>query len=164
MELDGLLAIESRDWARAAKLQMTRLSAAVVFFSAFVLAPLAVAETGLPELVHRWGLVGKWSTNCSAAKAEPHLVTSYEINPHGEVIIDNGHQLTEMRILRIDPTGDLVLQTIEATSADRRVLILRRSENTLQPVLNSKQDNDITIRNGKFVASLRETSAISRCE
>jgi hypothetical protein len=132
------------------------VSLAVIFTSA------AFADTHLPELLKKWGLVGKWSTDCSP-EATPHGVVAYEIEPEGRAIIDNGQNVTEMWIAMINSDGDLILHSIQASGGETKVLMLRRSGDTLRPIINGKERNDYTIRDGKFVASLKETSPLRRC-
>jgi hypothetical protein len=129
----------------------------------FILTSTAIAGTDLSELVQKWGLVGKWSTDCSP-EATPHGVVAYEIEPDGRAIVDSGASLIEMRIEMINSDGDLILYTIEASGAEKRILVLRRSGDTLRPTIDGKERNDYTIRDGKFVASLKETSPLRRCK
>ena len=133
---------------------MRRPVGAAIF--TLVLASAAFADADLPKLVHKWGLVGKWSTDCSPA-ATPHAVVAYEIEPDGRTTIDSGLRLIEMRIANIKPDGDLVLHT--TSSGQISVLMLRRSGDTLRPVID-----DYSVREGKFVASLRETSPLRQCK
>jgi hypothetical protein len=129
---------------------------------AFILTSAAIAETDLSELIQKWGLVGKWSTDCSP-EAAPHGVVAYEIEPDGRATIDSGASLIEMRIAMINSDGDLTLHTIAPSGGETRVLMLLRSGDSLQPITIGRERNDYTVRNGKFVASFKETSPLRRC-
>ena len=139
------------------------IRAAIVSVAVILTSATAFADTDLPQLVKKWGLVGKWSTDCSPG-ANPHGIVAYEIEPGGRVIIDNGQSLTEVRIAMINSDGDLILHTIPASGEEIRVLTLRRSGDTLRPIVDGNERNDYTIRDGKFVASLKESSPLRRCE
>jgi hypothetical protein len=142
---------------------MKSIGGAIVSVAAVILTSSALADTDLPELVKKWGLVGKWSTDCSP-EASPHGIVAYEIEPDGRAIVDNGQSLTDLRIAMINPNGDLILHTIQASGGEIRVLMLRRVGDTLRPIINGKERNDYTSRDGKFVASLKETSPLRRCK
>jgi hypothetical protein len=138
------------------------IGAAIVSMEVILSSIAAFAGTDLPALVEKWGLVGKWSTDCSPG-ANPHNIVAYDIEPDGRAIIDNGQSLIEVRIAMINSNGDLILHTIPARGGEIRVLMLRRSGDTLRPIANGNERNDYTIRDGKFVASLKETSPLRRC-
>jgi hypothetical protein len=136
--------------------------AAAILSLAFIFSSTALAESDLRDLIRNWGLVGRWATDC-ALEAIPHGVVSYEIEPDGRTIIDSGPTIVELKIVKITMDGDLVLQTIATNAADEKVLMLRRTDAALRPVVDGTNLNSLTHRNGKFVASLRETSPLKRC-
>ena len=139
------------------------IGAAIVSMEVVLTSIAAFAGTDLPALVEKWGLAGKWSTDCSP-EATPRGIVAYGIEPDGRVIIDNGQSLTEVRIAMINSDGDLTLQTIPASGEEIRVLVLRRSGDTLRPIISGNERSDYAIRDGKFVASLKEASPLRRCE
>ncbi len=69
--------------------------------------------------------------------------------------------LTELKIASINAEGDLTLHTNPTGSGDIRILLLRRTGDALRPSTSGDEQNDYTMREGKFVASLNETSLIS---
>lgn len=134
------------------------------FFAALLMAfftSAAWGDAGLSERLKQWELVGRWSNDCSP-DAEPHGTVYYEIQADGEAVIDNGQSLTNLRIERVDPDGHLTLRTIEPSGEGERVLTLRKSGDTLRPI-SGKEPNDYTQQGGKFVASLKETTPLRRC-
>jgi hypothetical protein len=121
------------------------------------------SEANVSDLVTKWKLVGRWSTDCSP-EAKPSSVVEYEIDPSGLASIDNGQIVTRMRISSINADGDLTLRTVQEGNEEVKVLILRRVEDTLRPSISRPEPLDFTVRNGKFVASLRETAPLRHCK
>jgi hypothetical protein len=130
---------------------------------AFILvASTAVLSNDIPEVLKQMGLVGRWSTDCSA-DASPRSNVSYEIGPDGRVTVDNGLNVVVLTATSINAEGDLILQTTPSRGEEVKVLLLRRSGDALRPVINRNQPNDYNIQDGKFAASLRETFLLRRC-
>jgi hypothetical protein len=120
------------------------------------------SEATLSDLIEKWKLVGRWSTDCSP-EAAPSSVVRYEIDASGLATIDNGQSVTELRIASINENGDLTLKTKQVGNEDARVLTLRRVEDTLRPNISRPERLDFTVRNEKFVASLKETAPLQHC-
>lgn len=120
-------------------------------------------EANLADLVAKWKLVGRWSTDCSP-EARPSGVVEYEIDPSGLASIDNGQSVTRMRISSISADGDLTLKTVQEGNEEAKVLTLRRVEDTLRPSISRPERLDFTVRNDKFVASLKETAPLRHCK
>jgi hypothetical protein len=124
---------------------------------------LLSSEASLSGLIAKWKLAGRWSTDCSP-EATPGSVVEYEIDADGLASISNGQSVTEMRISSINADGDLTLKTMQVGHEQTRVLTLRRIDDTLRPNISRPERFDYTVRNGKFVASLKETAPLRHCK
>lgn len=140
------------------------MGAAIVSLEVIRTSVVAFAGTDdLAARVEKSGLIGRWATDCSP-EATRGLVT-YDIEPDGRVIIDNGQgqSLIEMQFAEINADGDLILHTLPASGGETRILRLHRSGDALRPVINGNDKNDVAVRDGKFVASVREAAPLRRC-
>lgn len=120
-------------------------------------------KSELSDLIERWKLTGRWSTDCSP-DATLGSVVEYEIDSNGLTSISNGQSVTELRISSINDNGDLTLKTIQAGNEAPRVLTLRRIDDTLRPNISRPEHFDYTVRNQKFVSSLKETAPLRHCK
>jgi hypothetical protein len=154
----------SGQWSGLRKIRrfQIRMIGGFIFSVSIVLAPGALADDDLSELIKSWDLVGRWSTDCTPGTTSRGVV-AYEFEPDGRAIIDNGQNLTELKIARINAEGDLTLHTNPTGGGEIRILLLRRTGDALRPSTSGDEQNDYSMREGKFVASLKETSLIRRC-
>jgi hypothetical protein len=123
------------------------------------------AADAMVETVGRWGLLGLWAIDCSAAPAGGTSNTvSYEINPDGRLVYNNGYATSDVIGAAANGDGTLTL-TIHflRPKEDTRILVLQKSGETIRPMLNRNEQNEYTIRNGAFVANGKQTSPLQKC-
>ena len=143
---------------------MTTSSTSIVVVAVIVANTTAGSASAIPETLKEMKLIGKWSTDCSS-DASPHINVFYEIAPDGRVTIDNGLSITVLNATSMSPEGDLILQT-DSFGGEKiiRILTLRRSGDTLRPIANPSEPNDYLTSKGKFIASLKDSSLLRRCD
>jgi hypothetical protein len=110
-------------------------------------------------------LLGLWAVDCSpvsgGSAANP---VSYEINPEGRLIYNNGYATSDVVGAAVNPDGTLTLTVhFLRPKDDTRTLVLQKSGATIRPMLNRNEQNEYTIRDGTFVASGKQTPSLQKC-
>lgn len=111
------------------------------------------------DVAKQWGLIGKWAVSCPDGQT-----ISYEIEPDGRLISDNGTKaIDEIQIASVNEEKQLILGYISTREQVQRTLIIDRKGDTIRPVLNRNSRNEYTVRDSKFEATGQETAWLQKC-
>ncbi|MGL9620144.1 hypothetical protein QRQ56_19185 [Bradyrhizobium sp. U531] len=142
------------------------------FLALLILALMAgSAGAATPaEIVRKWGLIGRWAIDCAVpVQRGANNGVAYEITREGRLIY------------RQDPADrDRGYEVVEVTRGENNMLILHtefpnfqktrengivlQADGTLRSIYNRDEAGNYTVRDGRFVASGRETLGLHRCE
>jgi hypothetical protein len=142
------------------------LALAMVF--SLMLTLNAPAET-VAETVGQWGLTGPWSLDCSMAPdRDKGAVLAYEIAPGDRVVHrrDFGDTADESEVIAAEVSGDGTLNLrvfFPKLKQTREYGFAMQPDGTMRAIYNRNQNNQYTIRNGKFTAGGKPTPALHKC-
>jgi hypothetical protein len=143
-----------------------RLVPALLFF--VVIASQALAES-TAETASRWGLIGRWSVDCSLAPdADRGSVLSYEVAGDGRLILrrDFGstQEQADVNAARMSDGNMLNLRIFfPAAKQTREFGLQMQSDGAIRAIYNRDSKGKYTIRDGKFVANGEPTPPTHRC-
>jgi hypothetical protein len=141
--------------------------ALTILFS-LMLAVNASAES-VAETARKWGLIGPWSLDCSAAPdRNKGTVLAYEIVSGGRVVHrrDFGDTTEESLVVGAKVSGDGMLNlrvffpTLKQT---REYGLIMQPDGTMRAIYNRNQKGQYTIKDGKFTANGNPTPSQHKC-
>jgi hypothetical protein len=138
---------------------------ATIALLALLAATSACAGDVTVETVRHWGLLGLWAADCSLAPGgTASNPVSYDINPDGRLVYNNGYATSDVVGAAVNPDGTLTLTVhFLRPKDDTRTLVLQKSGETIRPMLNRNEQNEYTVRDGTFVASGKQTAPLQKC-
>jgi hypothetical protein len=128
----------------------------------------AAAET-VAETVRQWGLIGPWSLDCSIAPdRDKGAVLAYEIAPGDRVVHrrDFGETADESEVIAAEVSGDGTLNLrvfFPKLKQTREYGFAMQPDGSMRAIYNRNQNNQYTIRDGKFTANGNPTPSQHRC-
>ena len=143
-----------------------RLALAILFSLALTLK--ASAET-VAETARAWGLIGAWSLDCSLAPDRGKgAVLAYEIASGDRVVHRRnfGDASDESEVITADVSGDGVLNLrvfFPQLKQIREYGFAMQPDGTMRAMYNRNQNNQYTIRDGKFTANGKPTPPQHKC-
>jgi hypothetical protein len=143
-----------------------RLALAILF--SLTLALEAPAET-VAETARKWGLIGPWSLDCSLAPdSNRGAVLAYEIGSGDRVVHRRnfGDTTDQSEVVTAEVSGDGMLNLrvfFPALKQTREYGFIMQPDGTMRAMYNRNQNNEYTIRDGKFTASGNPTPAQHKC-
>lgn len=128
--------------------------------------PLAASAGSPVEVARKWGLLGSWAVDCSAAPVKGRgAIISYETTAGGNLIYRRDHDpsdVNEVASARLEADGTLVLSIVLPKSR-RENGIARTAEGGIRSTFNRGEDGVYTIRDGRFVANGKPTPVLAKC-
>ena len=127
------------------------------------------AETAA-ETVHKWGLIGSWSRDCSlAGDRNSDTLLAYELVREGRVVFQRSFNDTseesEVVAAEVTPDGMLNLRVLfPALRQIRESVLMMLPDGSMRAIYNRSPQGDYTIRDGKFAASGNPTPSLHKCE
>ena len=143
-----------------------RLALAILFSLALTLN--ASAET-VAETARAWGLIGAWSLDCSLAPDRGKgAVLAYEIAAGDRVVHRRnfGDASDESEVITADVSGDGMLNLrvfFPKLKQTREYGFAMQPDGTMRAMYNRNQNNQYTIRDGKFTANGKPTPPQHKC-
>jgi hypothetical protein len=143
-----------------------RLALAILFSLALTLK--ASAET-VAETARAWGLIGAWSLDCSLAPDRGKgAVLAYEIASGDRVVHRRnfGDASDESEVITADVSGDGMLNLrvfFPKLKQTREYGFAMQPDGTMRAMYNRNQNNQYTIRDGKFTANGKPTPPQHKC-
>jgi hypothetical protein len=135
---------------------------------------LAIASDGCTETaaetVHRWGLIGPWSRDCSlAADRNSDTLLAYEIVREGRVVFQRnfGDAAEESEVVAAEVTADGMLNLrvfFPGLKQIRESGLMMQPDGSMRAMYNRSLQGEYTIRDGKFTASGAPTPPLHKCE
>jgi len=144
-----------------------RLALALLF--SLTLAHGACAET-VAQTVRKWGLIGPWSLDCSLKPDRNNgAVLDYEIMADGRVMHrrDFGDTVDESEVVGAEVSGDGLLNLrvyFPSLRQNREYGLSMQPDGSTRAIYNRNQNNEYTIRDGKFTANGNPTPAQHKCK
>ena len=166
-EMPGFNSADFEQTGRNLNRHFGRLTLAVVFSLPF--AKTAPAE-GVAETVRQWGLIGRWSLDCSLRPdADRGAVLAYEIARGDRVVLRRnfGDGIDESNVVgaKIAADGLLNLRVfIPSIGQAREYGLTMLPDGTLRAVYNRNRKGEYTIKDGKFTANGEPTPPQHRCK
>jgi hypothetical protein len=143
-----------------------RLTLAILF--AVTLAHQASAETAA-QTVHKWGLIGPWSLDCSLPPDRNHgTLLAYEIVGDGRVVFRRnfGDTADESEVVTAEVSGDGMLNLrvfFPSLKQTRESGLMMQPDGSMRAMYNRSLQGEYTIRDGKFTANGNPTQALHKC-
>jgi hypothetical protein len=143
-----------------------RLALAILFSLALTLN--ASAET-VAETARAWGLIGAWSLDCSITPDRGKgAVLAYEIASGDRVVHRRnfGDASDESEVITADVSGDGMLNLrvfFPKLKQTREYGFAMQPDGTMRAMYNRNQNNQYTIRDGKFTANGKPTPPQHKC-
>jgi hypothetical protein len=148
--------------------RIIRLALGLIFLASF--ASPALADDPIAETVRQFGLLGPWSIDCSLPPDHTSgTVLTYEVGPDGGVLFrrDFGDVKDENQVMaaEVAPDGLLNLEVYFPTIKQKREYgLMMLEDGTLRAIYNRSEKGEYSIKDGKFVATRKPTSAQHKCE
>jgi hypothetical protein len=139
---------------------------AVVF--SLALPPGASAET-VARTVQKWGLIGPWSLDCSLKPDRNRgTVLDYEIVGDDRVVHRRnfGDKTDESEVVTAEVSADGTLNLrvfFPSLKQTREYGLMLQPDGTMRAIYNRTQNNEYSIRDGKFTADGSPTPPQHRC-
>jgi hypothetical protein len=155
-----------RSGARNLDGPFNRLALAMLF--SMVLTLDAPAET-VAETARQWGLIGPWALDCSIPPDRGNgAVLAYEIAPGDRVVHrrDFGDTTDESEVIAAEVSGDGTLNLrvfFPKLKQTREYGFAMQPDGTMRAIYNRNQNNQYTIRDGKFTANGNPTPSQHKC-
>ena len=144
----------------------SRLALAILFFLTLTLN--ASAET-VAQTARKWGLIGPWSQDCSIAPDRSKgAVLAYEIASDERVVhrrnFGDASDASEVVTAKVSADGMLNLRVFfPKLKQTREYGFAMQPDGTMRAMYNRNQNNQYTIRDGKFTANGKPTPPQHKC-
>jgi hypothetical protein len=144
-----------------------RLALAMLFFLTLTLD--ASAET-VAETARQWGLIGPWSLDCTLKPDRNRgTVLAYEIAPDDRVVHRRnfGDTTDENEVIAAEVSTDGMLNLrvfFPEPKQTREYGLILQPDGTMRAMYNRNQNNEYTIKDGKFTANGNPTPAQHKCK
>jgi hypothetical protein len=144
-----------------------RLALAVLF--SLTLALDASAETAA-QTTRKWGLIGPWSRDCSLKPGkDKNAMLSYVITGDDRVVHrrDFGDTTDENEVVTAEVSADgmLILRVLfPGFKQTREYGLMKQPDGSMRTMYNHDQNDQYSIRDGKFTANGNPTPALHKCE
>ena len=154
--------------ARNVNGRFNRLALGLAVLACF--ASSASADDPIAETVRKWGLLGPWSLDCSLPPDHGNgTVLAYEIGADGGILYrrDFGDVSDENQVLAAEVSAEGLLNLevyFPAIKQKREYGLEMLSDGSLRAIFNRSEKGEYSIKDGKFVATRKPTSAQHRCE
>jgi hypothetical protein len=135
---------------------------------------LAIASDGsaetAAETVHKWGLIGPWSRDCSLASDRNNdRLLAYEIVSAGRVVFQRefGDRAEQSEVVAAEVSGDGMLHLrvfFPALKEIRESGLMMQPDGSMRPMYVRNLQGEYTIRDGKFTANGDPTPPLHKCE
>jgi hypothetical protein len=142
---------------------------ALTIVSSLTIAHPASAETAA-ETVHKWGLIGSWSLDCSlAAGRNSSSLLAYEIVRDGRVMLRRnfGDTADESQVITAGVSGDGMLNlrvSFPSLKQTRESGFMMQPDGSMRTMYSRDLQGEYTIRDGKFTANGNPTPPLHKCE
>jgi hypothetical protein len=142
------------------------LALAILF--SLALMPKASAQT-VAETARAWGLIGAWSLDCSLAPDGGNgAVLAYEIASGDRVMHrrDFGDASDESEVISAKVSGNGMLNLrvfFPKLKQIRAYGFAMQPDRTMRAIYNRNQNNQYTVRDGKFAANGKPTPSQHKC-
>lgn len=154
------------------KRRFNRLAPGLTLLASFVasFAPAAAADNPIAQTVRQWGLLGRWSLDCSLPPDHANgTVLAYETGSDGGVLYrrDFGDVTDENQVLTAAVSADGLLNLevyFPAIKQKRDYGLMMLSDGSLRAIYNRSEKGEYSIKDGKFVATRKPTPAQHKCE
>jgi hypothetical protein len=143
-----------------------RLSLTIVL--SLTLAHHASAETAA-ETVHKWGLIGPWSRDCSLPPdRNVDALLAYEIVRDGRVVFRRnfGNTTDESEVVSAEVSSDGMLNLrvfFPSLKQTRESGLMMQPDGSMRAMYNRSLQGEYTIRDGKFTANGDPTPSLHKC-
>lgn len=127
------------------------------------------AET-IAETARQWGLIGRWSLDCSLPPDHARgAVLSYEVADGDRLLHrrDFGGSHDEGEVLSATVSGDGVLNLriyFPSVKQTREYGMMHLADGSIRAVYNRNEQNQYSIKDGKFTATGKPTPAQRKCD
>jgi hypothetical protein len=144
-------------------------SLALTLAFSLTLAHHASAETAA-ETVHKWGLIGPWSLDCSVPPdRQSGALLAYEIVGDGRVVFrrDFGDNADQSEVVTADVSGDGMLNLrvyFPSLKQTRESGLMMQPDGSMRAMYNRSLQGEYSIRDGKFVATGNPTLPLHKCK
>ena len=128
----------------------------------------ASAET-VAETARRWGLIGPWSLDCSLQPDRGKgTVLAYEITGDDRVVHRRsfGDSTDESEVVTAEVSGDGMLNLrvyFPSLKQTREYGLMMLPDGTMRAIYNRNQNDEYTIRDGRFTANGNPTPTQHKC-
>jgi hypothetical protein len=145
-----------------------RWLALTIVFS-LTLAHHASAETAA-ETVHKWGLIGPWSLDCSAPSGtNSSSLLAYEIVRDGRVVLRRnfGDTADESEVVTAEVSADGMLNLrvfFPSLKQTRENGFMMQQDGSMRTMYSRGLQGEYSIRDGKFTANGTPTPPLHKCE
>jgi len=142
---------------------------ALTLVSCLAIASEGYAETAA-ETVHKWGLIGSWSRDCSlAADRNSDTLLAYEMVREGRVVFQRSFNDTseesEVVAAEVSADGMLNLRVLfPGLQQIRESGLMMQPDGSMRAMYNRSPQGEYTIRDGKFTTSGGPTPPLHKCE
>jgi hypothetical protein len=146
--------------------QFGRLALALLF--SLTLAHGACAES-VAQTVRKWGLIGPWSLDCSLKPdRNDGAVLGYEIMADGRVMHrrDFGDTSDESEVVGAEVSRDGLLNLrvyFPSLKQNREYGLMMQPDGSMRAIYNRNQNNEYSIKDGKFAANGDPTPPQHKC-
>ena len=143
-----------------------RLALGLLFFLTLTLG--ASAET-VAQTARKWGLIGPWSLDCSLKPDRNRgTVLDYEVVGNDRVVHRRnfGDTTDESEVVTAEVSGDGMLNLrvfFPGLKQTREYGLMTQRDGTMRAMYNRNQNNEYTIKDGKFTANGEPTPPQHRC-
>jgi hypothetical protein len=128
----------------------------------------ASAET-VAQTAREWGLIGPWSLDCSLKPDKNKgTVLAYEIAPDDRVVHRRyfGDTTDESEVITAEVSGDGMLHLrvfFPKLKQTREYGLIMQPDGTMRAIYNRNQNDEYTIKDGKFTANGHPTPPQHKC-
>ncbi len=131
--------------------------------------PLAASADTVAQTVQKWGLIGRWSLDCSLKPDRDNgTVLAYEIAGDSRVVYrrDFGGTTDESEVVTAEISADGMLNlrvSFPSLKQTRELGLMMQPDGTMRAIYNHNQKNEYSIKDGNFTANGSPTRPQHKC-
>ena len=128
------------------------------------------ASSPLAETASHWGLIGRWSLDCSLPPDRHQgTVLAYQMTHRGGIVHrrDFGDANDENPVISANVSGDGMLNlrvSFPSLKQTREYGLMMQADGTMRSMYNRNEQNEYTIKDGTFTANGKPTPLFHKCK